>query len=86
MSDQGLPIHPEAALFCLAWLGIAVAGFLLEGWLAGALLSFGLVAIIMPVTGYLIGKRDDFALERTVRWSILILAGLILALVHALRG
>jgi hypothetical protein len=34
----------------------------------------------------IISRTDDFALERTVRWSILIAAGAILALVHALRG
>ena len=78
--------HPEAALFCLAWVAVAVAGYVLEGWLAGSLLTFGLLAIVMPATGYILAKKDDFVLERTVRWSILILAGLALALVHALRG
>ena len=78
--------HPEAALFCLAWVAVAVAGYVLEGWLAGSLLTFGLLAIVMPATGYILSKKDDFVLERTVRWSILILAGLALALVHALRG
>ena len=78
--------HPEAALFCLAWVAIAVAGYVLEGFLAGAFLTFGLLGVVMPVSGYLLGKRDDPVLERTVRWSILILAGGILALVHALRA
>ena len=78
--------HPEAALFCLAWVGVAAAGYVLEGWLAGSLLTFGLLAIVMPATGYILSKKDDFVLERSVRWSILILAGLILALVHALRS
>lgn len=76
--------HPEAALFCLAWVALAVAGYLLEGWLAGSFLTFGLLAVIMPASGYFIAKRDDFAAERAVRWSILILAGVALALVHAL--
>jgi hypothetical protein len=78
--------HPEAALFCLAWVALAVAGYVLEGWLAGSLLTFGLLAVIMPASGYFIAKRDDFAAERAVRWSILILAGVLLGLVHVLRG
>jgi hypothetical protein len=77
--------HPEALLFCLAWVVVAAAGYILEGFLAGSLLTFGLLAIMMPASAYFITKRDDFALERTVRWSILIAAGAILALVHALR-
>lgn len=78
--------HAEALLFCFAWAGVAAAGFILEGWIAGCLLSMGLLAIIMPASGYFIARRDDFVLERTVRWSILIAAGAILALVHALGG
>lgn len=78
--------HPEAAAFCLAWVAVAAAGYILEGWLAGSFLTLGLLAVIMPTSGLLITRYDDFALERTVRWSILIGAGAILALVHALRG
>lgn len=76
--------HPEAAAFCAAWVAIATAGYVLEGFLAGAFLTFGLMGVLMPVSAYLLGKREDAVLERTVRWSILIAAGLILALVHAL--
>ena len=78
--------HPEAAAFCAAWVAVATAGYVLEGFMAGALLTFGLMGVLMPVSGYLLGKKDDPVLERTVRWSILIVAGLILALVHATRG
>ena len=77
--------HPEALLFCLAWVVVAAAGYILEGFLAGTLLTFGLLLIVMPVSAYFLGRRDDVVLERTVRWSILIGAGAILALVHALR-
>ena len=76
--------HPEAAAFCAAWVAVAVAGYVLEGFLAGSLLTFGLMGVLMPVSGYLLGKKEDPVLERTVRWSILIGAGVILALVHAL--
>lgn len=78
--------HPEAALFCLAWIVVAAAGYILEGWLAGSFLTLGLLAVIMPASAVLITQYEDFALERTVRWSILIAAGAVLALVHALRG
>lgn len=81
-----MTFHPEAAAFCLAWVGIAAAGFVLQGWLAGALLSMGLLAILGPTSAAIISRTDDFALERTVRWSILIGAGAILALVHALSS
>jgi len=81
-----MTFHPEAAAFCLAWVGIAAAGFVLQGWLAGALLSMGLLAILGPTSATIISRTDDFALERTVRWSILIGAGAILALVHALSS
>jgi hypothetical protein len=46
----------------------------------------GLLAILGPTSAALISRTDDFTLERTVRWSILIAAGAILALVHALTG
>lgn len=81
-----VPFHAEAAAFSLAWAGVAVAGFLLEGFIAGALLSMGLLAILGPTSATIISRTDDFALERTVRWSILIAAGALLALVHAVWG
>ncbi|HZG45651.1 MAG TPA: hypothetical protein VEZ41_05215 [Allosphingosinicella sp.] len=81
-----MTFHPEAAAFCLAWVGIAAAGFILQGWLAGSILSMGLLAILGPTSAAIISRTDDFALERTVRWSILIGAGAILALVHALSS
>ena len=76
--------HAEAAAFCAAWVAVAIAGFVLEGFLAGAFLTFGMMGVLMPVSLFLLGKKDDAVLERTVRWSLLIGAGLILALVHAL--
>jgi hypothetical protein len=79
-------IHVEALAFCAAWVAVAVAGYILEGFVAGALLTFGMMLIVMPVSSYFIAKRDDFVMERVVRWSILILAGGLLALVHAMRG
>ena len=79
-----MTFHPEAAFFCLIWILLAAAGFILEGWLAGLLLSVGLLSVIMTSSAQVISRTDDFGLERTIRWSILIAAGLILALVNAL--
>ena len=79
-----MTFHPEPALFCLAWILLAAIGFMLQGWLAAVLLSVGLLSVIMPMSAGVISRTDDFNLERTVRWSILIGAGLILAAVHAL--
>ncbi len=81
-----MTFHPEAAAFCLAWVCVAAAGFVLQGLLAGVLLSMGMLAILGPTSAAIISRTDDFALERTVRWSILIAAGAILALVQALWG
>jgi Na+-translocating ferredoxin:NAD+ oxidoreductase RnfE subunit len=79
-----VPFHPEAALFCLAWVLLAAAGFILEGWAAGILLSLGLLTVIMTTSAQVISRTEDYALERTIRWSILIAAGVILSTVHAL--
>jgi hypothetical protein len=78
--------HPEAAAFCLAWVALAVVAIVLQGWLAGALIGMGLLAILGPTTATILSRTNDFTLERTVRWSILIAAGALLALVHALRN
>lgn len=77
-----MKFHPDAALFCVAWIVLAAAGFVLEGWIAGALLSMGILAILMPTSAAIISRTENFALESTVRWSILLGAGTILALVH----
>lgn len=81
-----MTFHPEAAFFSVVWMAVAIAGFILEGWLAGSLLSLGLLVILGPTSAAIISRTDDFGLERTVRWSILIGAGALLALVHALGG
>lgn len=79
-----MKFHPEAALFCLAWVALAASGFMLEGWLAGLLLSLGLMAVLMTVSARIVSRTEDMTLESTVRWSILLIAGLILALVNLL--
>ena len=69
--------YPEALAFCLLWGALAIAGFAWVGWGAGALLSAGLFLIIMPSSALILSRTGSFALERTIRWGILILAALV---------
>jgi hypothetical protein len=71
-------LYPEALAFCILWGALAVAGFFWAGWRAGALLSAGLFLIIMPSSAFILSRTGSFALERTVRWGILIVAALLL--------
>ena len=73
-------LHVEALAFCLAWAAVAILGFVYAGRLAGALLSVGLMLIVMPASALILSKTEDFALERQVRWGILAIAGLTLAI------
>jgi hypothetical protein len=69
--------YPEAALFCLVWVALAVAGWLWIDWYAGLALSVGLFLIIMPASAITLSRTGNFAVERGVRWAILIVAALI---------
>ena len=71
-------IYPEALAYCILWAALAVAGFVLGGWQAGALLSVGLFLIVMPLSAFILTRKVNFAAERWVRWGILALAGLAL--------
>ncbi|HEY0013782.1 MAG TPA: hypothetical protein VGB79_13130 [Allosphingosinicella sp.] len=70
--------YPEAALFCLAWVALAVFGLLRVGWHAGLALSVGLFLIIMPASALTLSRTGNFTTERAVRWGILVVAALIL--------
>jgi hypothetical protein len=69
-------LYPEALAFCILWAALAVAGFAKAGWGAGALLSAGLFIVIMPTSAFLLSRTGSFAIERAVRWGILIVAAL----------
>jgi len=71
-------LYPEPLLFCLAWAGLAIWGATSSIWL-GILLSGGLTLVLMPLSATLLLKAEDPALERQVRWGILVLAALVLA-------
>jgi uncharacterized protein (DUF58 family) len=72
-------LYPEPLLFCLAWAALAItAGIMASIWM-GILFSAGLALILMPLTATIVTRTGDFALERQVRWGLLVLAGLGLA-------
>ena len=71
-------LYPEALLFCVVWVALAVAGWALVNMRAGLALSVGLLLIVMPASAITLSRTGSFATERAVRWSILAVAALIL--------
>ena len=69
-------LYPEALLFCLLWAALAIYGGLELGWKAGAALTLGLFVLIMPASALILSRTGSFALERGVRWAILVVAAL----------
>jgi uncharacterized protein (DUF58 family) len=72
-------LHAEPLLFCLAWAGLAIAAGIMASVWMGILFSAGLAIILMPLTATIVTKTGDFTLERQVRWGLLVLAALGLA-------
>jgi hypothetical protein len=70
-------LYPEALLFCLLWAALAIYGGLEVGWKAGAALTLGLFILIMPASALILSRTGNFALERGVRWAILVVAALV---------
>lgn len=70
-------LYPEALAFCVLWALLAIYGGLELGWKAGAALTLGLFILIMPASALILSRTGNFALERGVRWGILIAAALI---------
>ena len=70
-------LYPEALLFCLLWAGLAFFGWSRVGWQAGAALTLGLFVVIMPASALTLSRTGNFAVERGVRWGILVIAALI---------
>ena len=64
----------EALLFCLAWAALAVFAFVRSGYLAGSVLSVGLLLLIMPVSSLILDRTGHLGTERMARWGVLILA------------
>ncbi|TFI59993.1 hypothetical protein E2493_01715 [Sphingomonas parva] len=70
-------IYPEALLFCILWAALAFFGWSAIGWKAGFALTLGLFVLIMPASAFTLSRTGNFAIERGVRWSILIVAALV---------
>ena len=72
-------LHLEPLLFCLAWAALAIAAGIMASIWMGVLFSAGLAIVLMPLTATIVTKTGDFTLERQVRWGLLVLAALGLA-------
>ncbi|MBV9882475.1 MAG: hypothetical protein JO276_05655 [Sphingomonadaceae bacterium] len=72
-------LYLEPLLFCLAWAALAIAAGVLASVWMGILFSAGLALVLMPLTATIVSKTDDFTLERQVRWGLLVIAALGLA-------
>ena len=70
-------LYPEALLFCILWAALAFFGWARIHWSAGIALSVGLFVIIMPASAITLTRTGNFAVERGLRWTILIIAALI---------
>jgi hypothetical protein len=71
-------LYPEALLYCVLWAALAIYGGLELGWKAGTALTLGLFILIMPTSALILSRTGNFAVERGVRWGILVVAALIL--------
>ena len=71
-------LHAEPLIFCLAWGGLAFAAAMMASIWAGILFSAGLAIVLMPLSATILSKTGNFALERQVRWGLLVLAALAL--------
>lgn len=73
-----MKFHPEAMLYCLLWVALALFGLDRMGWKAGLFLSIGLFLVIMPASFLILSRTGNFGLERGVRWGILAVAAIAL--------
>lgn len=72
-------LHLEALFFCLVWAALAIAGGIYAGWWVGVLLSLGLLILISASSLQILSRFEDPTMERQVRWGILVVAALGLA-------
>ena len=70
----------EPLTFCLCWVLLAVVASVLGGTWAGVAIALGLLLILMPTSAFILSRYEDEKLERQVRWGILVIAGLLLAI------
>jgi hypothetical protein len=71
-------VNFEALAFSLVWIIIAMAGWMLAGWVAGVILSVGMLFLIMISSAIIFSTSGNLLVERSVRWGILIASALAL--------
>jgi hypothetical protein len=76
-------LRAEPVIFGLTWAALAVAAALTAGWVAGAVLSVGLMLVIMPVSSLVLTRTENFQTERLARWGILAAAAALYAIIAA---
>jgi uncharacterized protein (DUF58 family) len=76
-------LNIDALLFALAWAALAMAAGVFGGFLAGSALALSLLLVVMPVSGLVLSKTGNFALERQVRWAMLGAAAIGVAVIAA---
>jgi hypothetical protein len=70
----------EPLTFCFCWILLAVVASVFGSTWAGLAVALGLLLILMPTSAFILTRYEDEKLERQVRWGILVIAGLILAI------
>ena len=71
-------LNLEALAFCLTWIIVVLAGWILAGWTTGLALTIGLFVLIMGSSTIIFATSGDILLERRMRWGILIAGALLL--------
>ena len=71
-------LNLEALAFCLTWVTIVTAGWLLTDWTTGLAMTVGLFVLIMGSSMIVFATSGDILLERRIRWGILIASALLL--------
>ena len=79
-------LHAEPMIFCLAWAALAFAAGIMASIWVGVLFSAGLAIVLMPLSATIVTRTGNFALERQIRWGLLILAALALAVGLAVQS
>ena len=70
----------EPLIFCICWVGLAIVASVLGTVWAGLAIGLGLLLVFMPTSAFILTRYEDEKLERQVRWGILVIAGLVLAI------
>ena len=65
-------INVELLLFCLVWATLAIAGVMLGGWTIGLTLAIIVFLAISASTAIILSRSGDLAMERKMRWAIVI--------------